>query len=69
MEEGGYCKIQQHARNIEKLRAAVCTGEQLEEHVKNYWNGRIQEGKKKMKQHIVQAYEEDDLDVGEFAAI
>ena len=65
----GIARFNEHARHIEKLRAAVCTGEQLEEHVKNYWNGRIQEGKKKMKQHIVQAYEEDDLDVGEFAAI
>ena len=42
--------------------------EKLEEYMKNYWNGQIQDWKNK-KVDIVQAYEEDDLDVGEFAAI
>lgn len=64
----GIIRFNEHARHIQKLRAGVCTGEKLEDYVRNYWNGRIRDRKKK-KMDVVEAYEEDDLDVGEFAAI
>jgi len=55
----GIEKFSELAKNIQALRAERWSGEKLEEHVKDYWNGTLKEKKERKKQKLVTAFQED----------
>ena len=67
----GIKRYNSHFDMIRKMRAGTCTGEKLEDHIKEHWMGTLKERKGNKRKHkdVVEACEEDAEFDGKYAEI